>query len=73
MILPEHSRWLRARQAQGWTYDELRNDDLLKSPYIREYARLTDEQKWYASAFVRSTPPVPALADYAIMIDEQKA
>ena len=38
----------------------------MKSPFIREYAELTDEQKRYNRDFVREIPRILAMADYTI-------
>jgi hypothetical protein len=58
---------------ERWIFDEVRNEDARRTPFLREYAGLTDEQKRYNRDFVRRIPLILALADYTIVAEDQQA
>ena len=42
-----HEVWSETRIQQGWTYGELRNDELKKHPCLVPYENLAEEEKEY--------------------------
>ena len=42
-----HEVWAETRVSQGWTYGELRNDELKTHPCLIPYEELPEEEKEY--------------------------
>ncbi|MBQ3190214.1 MAG: Ryanodine receptor Ryr [Bacteroides sp] len=42
-----HEVWAQTRMEQGWTYGEVRNDELKKHPCLVEYEELPEEERVY--------------------------
>ena len=42
-----HEVWAQTRMEQGWTYGEVRNDELKKHPCLVEYEELPEEERLY--------------------------
>ena len=42
-----HEVWAQTRMEQGWTYGEVRNDELKKHPCLVEYEELPEEERIY--------------------------
>lgn len=42
-----HEVWAQTRMEQGWTYGEVRNDELKQHPCLVEYEELPEEERVY--------------------------
>jgi ryanodine receptor 2 len=42
-----HEVWAQTRMEQGWTYGEVRNDELKQHPCLVEYEQLPEEERVY--------------------------
>ena len=42
-----HEVWAQTRMEQGWTYGEMRNDELKQHPCLVEYEELPEEERVY--------------------------
>ena len=42
-----HEVWAHTRMEQGWTYGEVRNDELKQHPCLVEYEELPEEERVY--------------------------
>ena len=42
-----HEVWAQSRMEQGWTYGEVRNDELKQHPCLVEYEELPEEERVY--------------------------
>ena len=42
-----HEVWEQTRMEQGWTYGEVRNDELKQHPCLVEYEELPEEERVY--------------------------
>lgn len=42
-----HEVWAQTRMEQGWTYGEVRNDELKQHPCLVEYEELPEEERIY--------------------------
>ena len=42
-----HEIWAQTRINQGWTYGEVRNDELKQHPCLTPYEELTEEEREY--------------------------
>jgi ryanodine receptor 2 len=42
-----HEVWAKGRIEQGWSYGELRNDDLKQHPCLVPYEELSEDEKSY--------------------------
>ena len=42
-----HEVWAQTRLEQGWTYGEVRNDELKQHPCLVEYEELPEEERVY--------------------------
>ena len=42
-----HEVWAQTRMEQGWTYGEVRNDELKQHPCLVEYEKLPEEERVY--------------------------
>ena len=42
-----HEVWAHTRMEQGWTYGEVRNDELKQHPCLVEYKELPEEERVY--------------------------
>lgn len=42
-----HNVWARGRIESGWTYGQVRNDELKQTPCLVPYDALTEEEKEY--------------------------
>lgn len=42
-----HEVWAQTRIEQGWTYGEVRNDELKQHPCLVEYEELPEEERVY--------------------------
>ena len=47
MALNVHEVWAKTRMEQGWTYGEVRNDELKQHPCLVEYEELPEEERVY--------------------------
>ena len=42
-----HEVWAQTRMEQGWTYGEVRNDELKQHPCLVEYEELPEDERVY--------------------------
>jgi hypothetical protein len=63
----EHERWMRNRMSSGWTFGEVRDNDLLRHPDIRPYEELSAETKEKDAQMVRLIPDLLAGAGYRVV------
>lgn len=67
LAILEHRRWLDERTKSGWTYGEIKDVDMLTSPYLVPWEELGEcPREWNRSA-VRSIPQLLASVGLAIV------
>lgn len=62
-----HDMWARERQSEGWTYGPERNDQLLETPDMVPYARLTESEKQYDRVMASDTLKLLTALGYKIV------
>ena len=60
----EHERFVRAKQAEGWTYGERRDDECRTSPTLVPWEELPEGEREKDRAQVRAIPRILARAGY---------
>lgn len=68
----EHTLWKEEREAQGWRYGPVKDQQAKTNSLLVDYTQLTDEatreyNREYNREFVRRIPLILALADYTIV------
>jgi hypothetical protein len=67
----EHEEWVRERIGQGWTYNELKDNEKRVSPYLVPYHELSEEIKDLDRDTVRNIPALLESIDMAIYVKEE--
>lgn len=61
-----HDAWVALRQADGWVYGPLRDDELKRHPCLVSYEALPDSEKAYDRAIALATLKAVVALGYAI-------
>lgn len=62
----EHLRWKAEREADGWTYGDVRDDAARRNPLLVDWDALSDEAKAYNRDAARALPALLARAGFDV-------